>query len=116
MVTIELEQDGRGLYLVPDMDEITEEADRLRSLPTDNALTEVLEYYLCNGWDWLSDENKRDLGIIHGAPFITESLEINDDDEIVNCGRVYWHELYAVEDPIEMLLSGQKVYFWGSES
>ena len=87
MVTIEFEDSGNGLYLVPDMDEITEEADRLRSLPTDNALVDILEVYLCNGWEWISDHQKRDLGILHGAPFITQELETDDNGNILSCGR-----------------------------
>lgn len=80
----------------------------LRNKATDEALAELLEYQLCNGWTWLRPEQ---IGALTDAPILSDEVTENDRGELVSVGRVWWHERYAVEDPIELLQTQGYVLF-----
>ena len=68
--------------------------------PTDNALMDIFEDLLSNGWEW---KNPEDVGALTSAPILLSPS-----------GNVYWHERYQIEDPIEMLANGETVRFDGA--
>jgi len=70
----------------------------------DEALRELLEWQLCNGWEWIWPE---EIAALTEAPILTDDCERNEHGKLIRCGHVYWHERYQVEDPIvEMCENG----------
>ena len=71
-----------------------------------NALYEVTEYQLANGWDVLNDDDLVAIDALTGNDFIlSDSLERDDQDKLVKVGSVYWNSDYAIQDEIELLLT-----------
>ncbi len=61
-------------------------------------LGELLEWHVCNGWDWLSAEQ---LGALTSSEIIlSDDVEIDDMAEITNKPfTIYWFDNYQVKDP-----------------
>lgn len=67
-------------------------------------LADLCEHQLCNGWDVLSEEDKRAIGALTGCDFIlTRDVERDEDGKLLRCAIVYWNPYYAVEDEIAIL-------------
>ena len=76
--------------------------------PERDAMHELLEFHLCNGWDTLNPE---DIGALTSCPLIlSEEVERDDNGKVTNVGQVYWHPNYMIEDPVKTLLEKGKVY------
>ncbi len=86
---------------------------REKRLGTDQALGELLEDLMGNGWDWVRPE---DIGALTEAPMISLDGFIADDGKwVAHPGAekpvVYAHMNYMVDDPIEMFAEGKPVVF-----
>lgn len=92
------DHNGQGM-IIPDpnaLGDIAECAD----------LWDVLEYQLCNGWDRIAPE---EIGALTDGPIISQDSQRDDHGNLVKCGRIYWHERYQIENPVEVLASGKPV-------
>lgn len=102
---LELPNGDLQLQPTPEIDEA--DFDELEKLPTDDALHELLEDHIMGGdCYWISPET---IGALTDAPIL--SFDPPDTAK-----KVYWHERYAVEDPIQTLRDHQAVVFKGSNS
>lgn len=103
-----LEKRGGNLYLKPTRAGITEAREIVakRRYGTDDALKFLLVEYLQDGWEWVRPER---IGALTSGPIITD-----EDYRNVKGSRVYWHERYQVDDPIEMFANGETVRFDGA--
>jgi len=84
-----------------------EEADHFLQLPTMGALYELLEGWLCNGWEFIDPEKIRALT---KAPILTDEI-IYSDTGIERIGNVWWFPNYQIENEVETLLKVGKVIF-----
>lgn len=63
---------------------------------------DLIEYQLCNGWEWISPE---ECGALTDALIVTDAAERDEDGEIVRLGRVYTNiNYYQIEGDIPRLL------------
>jgi hypothetical protein len=107
MITFLVDTDG-DLQIIPDPEFTEENFGYLREMPTTQALCEIFEGYTCNGWDCIQPE---EIGALTSAPILSSDVSRNDDGEIVDYANLFYHERYAIEDPIDMLLKGETVIF-----
>jgi hypothetical protein len=64
-------------------------------------LNDLMEYWLCNGWELLNPE---DIGALTSCPFIyTDDAEQDDNGDYTRIGRVYWYPQYEVHNPVQRL-------------
>lgn len=107
LVKLEVQPDGKlKIVLTPEgRQRIMEEG--LQQKPTDEALYDLLERPLCNGWSWIPPEA---IGALTAAPILSDDATVDDDGDW-QVGRVFWHGNYMVEDPIESLLTQGYVMF-----
>jgi hypothetical protein len=105
MLNLNVNTNG-DLELTASPDLLLEDLDRLRSLNTMAALGEMLETYLCNGWDWINPE---DIYALTDAPIIGHDVVINDDGSLVSFRAAWYHHRYQTENAVEMLISGETV-------
>ena len=73
---------------------------------TTDPLVDLLDYQLCNGWDWIRPE---EIGALTDAPILGQVTR-NDDGDFLD-GDVYWFPDYMVTDPVEHLLTHGYVIF-----
>jgi hypothetical protein len=110
---------SRGTYvdLVPQVDGslqiqgteyFRENAERFKDKATVQALAEILEDQMGNGWDWV---DPAEIGALTEAPIISNGTMRNSDGELRPYpGSVcYAHMDYQIEDPIETLAEGKAV-------
>jgi hypothetical protein len=74
-------------------------------------LSDWIEWYLCNGWEWISPE---EIGALTDAPIISDDAERDDHGKLIRVGRVYAHMRYALEDAAEELRVHGRVIFEGA--
>jgi hypothetical protein len=84
------------------------DTERLGQQGTGEALIENLEYYLCNGWDWVNPE---DVGALTAAPILSNDAEYDEATDTTTYHTLWYHERYMIEDPIALLLAGKTVTF-----
>jgi hypothetical protein len=101
---ITLTDEGRAEF-----DDILAEQEKHGSM---QALCELLEYQLCNGWDWVRPE---EIGALTNAPILSEEVDRDDQGDLKSVGRVYWFPDYMVTDEIEELQKTGKIVFKGVE-
>ncbi len=99
---LELRLSDKKSYLILDGSAIPStldenEVEYLNSLPHDTALVELLENYLCNGWQ-----------TVEAALFGGMVLESPD-------GVLYAAEYYAVKNAVATLLEGKNYHFYRTE-
>src|SRR5271156_1320269 len=97
---VKVENDPQGNLLVSATDLGRKEIAAMmgeKNRGTDALLADAMEDLTSNGWEWVSPE---DIGALTSAPIL-----------MAPSGNVYWHERYAIEDPIEMLANGEQVRF-----
>lgn len=85
-----------------------EEAERFLQLAPNDALYELLEDYLCNGWAFVPPEK---IGALTDSPILTDEIAYGDSGSIEYIGSVWWFPQYQVENEIETLLKKGKVVF-----
>ena len=97
---VELIENASVLRIVPLRDEISK-----AELAEAGSMTEVLEEYLCNGWDMLFPE---DIGALVGEECLMLSQEVERDDlgVVGKMGIGYYDHRYQVHDPLEELKRG----------
>ena len=114
-----MENFGTGYYVLISTDDtgdlvlsaspaaIADKADFL-SKPSNDAIFDLLEDWLDSGWEIVPPE---DIGALTSAPILTDEIERDDHGQVTSIGRVWWFERYAIEDPVETLLTTGKVVF-----
>lgn len=108
---LEILPDGNlKLKIVQDNEEEDRDWDKLIKQPNDDALWSLLEdgRYIGNGWTMV-DADK--IGAMTEAPMICDDYSVEDDDDYVVYGSVWWFPNYMVEDPIETLRDKGEVIF-----
>lgn len=108
-ITLKLTPEGREElkgYIRTDRTYLVEE--KVWSKGTDSILYDLLEDWLCNGWEWLAPE---EIGALTSAPILSDEVERDDFGKIVKLGRVYWFPNYAVECELETMLAEGEVFF-----
>jgi hypothetical protein len=70
---------------------------------------DIIEYQLCNGWDWLHPE---DIGALVGeeAPILSDDVTQDEHGNIVHVGDVFWYSEYQVHDPVIELQRHGEIY------
>ena len=61
---------------------------------------ELVEYQLCNGWDWITPE---EIGALTSAPIIGKNVV--DDTGLISVDEVYAYMDYQIFDPVEELFT-----------
>lgn len=84
-------------------------------LDWDNKLAEIIEYQTSNGWTFLTDEQKAQIGALTGSPVLSEDIDIDDQGDVVSIGKAYWYPNHQVMDYLEELLKEGEVIFEGSD-
>lgn len=82
--------------------------DRLLHGTTDQALADLLEYEIGNGWDIIDPS---DTGDLTSSPMICDDVTVKDDGTRVIYGNVWWFPNYQIESPIETLRNKGRVIF-----
>jgi len=80
-------------------DEGKEELENLKNLPIMDALAELFEDYMCNGWVWVSPE---EIGALTDAPIISNDYTYIDD-EANYYHSVYWFPDYMIKNELKEL-------------
>lgn len=75
---------------------------------TDYILYELLDDFLCNGYDMV---NPDDIGALTDRFMFTDDLQTDDFGNVISCSRVFHHGNYQVENPIDSLLDDGFVEF-----
>lgn len=77
--------------------------------PYMHRLAELLEWHICNGWDWLSAQ---DLGALTCCDLIlSDDVERDDTGNITSKPfTVYWFDNYQVENPFDSWKHKDKGY------
>lgn len=75
---------------------------------TDGILYDLLEDWLCNGWEMVPPE---DIGALTSAPILSDEVERDDNGEITKVGAVYWFPDYAVTCELDVLADNGEVFF-----
>ena len=100
----ELTKTAEGNLLIVLLDAGREELDDLvdrRKHNTTLIMLDLLEDHLCNGWTSLTPD---EIGALTSCDLIlSDDVTLNDEGDVINVGRVYWHPNYAVEDELETL-------------
>ena len=105
---VELRTNERGdLEMIPTSQALAD-ADHFLELPTMDALYEILEDWLCNGWEFVLPEN---IGALTDAPILTDEIIYGDLGTVEYIGNVWWFTNYAIENEVETLLKKGKVVF-----
>lgn len=105
---VELEKVGDNLRVVLTAEGRQEIGD-LIGRP--DAMHELMEWHLCNGWDSLMPD---EIGALTGCPYIySDQCERRDDRSVLFLGWVYWFDRYAVEDPVATLAEKGEVLLTG---
>lgn len=68
-------------------------------------------HIIIGGWEVLQPE---EVGALTEGTIITREAVRNDFGDLKKVGRVYWHERYQIEDPIEVWAKGKDVFFQGA--
>ena len=72
----------------------------------DTRFMELIDDFLCNGWDWVNSE---DIGALTEAPLLTNDIEMDDNGNIIRVGVIYKYEMYQIYDPVEEIFSEDKI-------
>jgi len=99
--------DNGDLELSPTPQAIAE-TEHFLGLPTMDALYELLEDWLCNGWEIVPPER---LGSLTAAPILTDEIIYGDMGSVEYIGQVWWFPNYQIENEVETLLTQGKVVF-----
>ena len=70
-----------------------------------DALCELLEDFLCNGWEFLQSGDYVAIGSLTDALLLSPYVERTDEGDFVSVDTIYWNPNYMVEDDIETLES-----------
>lgn len=68
----------------------------------------LLDHIDCGDWNFLHPD---DIGALTDAPLLSNEVERDDNYEITNVGRIFWHERYQIESAVEALLTAGWVWF-----
>ena len=71
-------------------------------------LQDLLEDWLCNGWEFIRPE---EISALTSAPILSDDAKRDDKGELTDVGNVYWFSDYAVTCEIEELLARGQVAF-----
>jgi len=69
---------------------------------------EMIEWQLCNGWEFIWPE---EIGALTDAPILSDAAERDDKGVLTSVGRVYWYPQYQVHNPVEELDRRVSIYF-----
>lgn len=98
------------IVLIPSM---REDVEALRGKADDDALAEMAEPWLGNGWTWVAPE---DIGALTQAPILSQDVEYDDEHgDIVRVGRIYYFDRYQTHSEVEELLAHGEVVFKGMD-
>lgn len=84
------------------------DCDRLCSMTPEQALGDLLEHQIGNGWDLIDPE---DVGALTDSPIISDDVTIEDDGTRTISGNVWWFPNYQIENPVGTLCDKRRVIF-----
>jgi hypothetical protein len=94
--------------LVLENPEFDTDWERLEGLPHDEALIELLEYQLANGYDVIRPE---EIGALTDALIIGWDVLRDDQGKFKSAAAIYWHDNYQVQNAVKILQHGDRVIF-----
>ena len=111
-VDLEKMPNGRlKIILTEDGREQFDEFEQIRDeFGIDEAIRELIEDHLCNGWQEVFPE---EIGALTSALLLADDVERDDDGRITGIGRVYWNPAYQVTDEIQELRERSYAIFDG---
>ena len=86
--------------------------ERLKSLPHDEALAELLEYQTSNGYEWIQPY---EIAALTDAPILAWDAVRDDKGDLIDPGAVYWFSNYQLQDAISILKRGGVVTFYKAD-
>ena len=107
------EPEGLVIVLRPEKD-IEEEVRAIaaKEIDADSKLAEVIEWQLCNGWEFLRPE---EVGALTDAPILSDDVERDTQGNVTHVGKIYWWPQYERFDPVEQLLEQGTIIFMPGE-
>lgn len=82
--------------------------DAISILKDDISLIDIIEYQLCNGWDFIRPE---EIGALTNAPILSNEVKRDDNGEITEIGKIYWFADYQMINEVESLLFNDFLIF-----
>jgi hypothetical protein len=110
--TLAIDADGDLVIVVrPD---VLVEIESLLAKPEAEAIGELLEYHISNGWESL---NPDDINALVGetAVILSDEVERDDRGDLVKVGRIFWHTNYQFESFVKKLLIDGSVWLFAPE-
>jgi hypothetical protein len=80
--------------------------DMLKTKNYEDVFIELIEDYLCNGWEIVTPES---IGALTDALILSNEVVRDDYGEIMDLDRVYSYDMYAVRGYIDPLLEDGKM-------
>lgn len=81
-------------------------------IPEEEAIHELLEDHLCNGWESVRPE---EVGALTSATLLAYDVERDDKGELTFAGSVYWDQNYQVRSTIRTLYEEGEIVWKGVE-
>ncbi|MFX0183350.1 MAG: hypothetical protein ACFE95_09750 [Candidatus Hodarchaeota archaeon] len=76
----------------------------LKNKSIENALYELFEDPICNGWSWVPPEQ---IGALTTAPILTnDGFWTEDGEDFIVVGKIWWSPNYATVDEVEEIFKG----------
>ncbi len=82
---------------------------RLEALPHDEALIELLEFQLSNGYDVIRPE---EISALTDALIVGRDVVRDEEGKYQGAAAIYWHRDYQTQDAIRTLKRGDPVIFY----
>lgn len=76
------------------------------------SLEELIEWYTCNGWEWVQPY---EISALTDSPILSEDVQRDILGNVTGCGKVYWFPAYEVRSPEDVLVRTGRVVFEGVE-
>lgn len=86
------------------------QSDPEKNIGSNDFFYDLVEWQVCNGWDFVQPE---EVGALTSSLILSENTERDDQNGLVQVGRVFWFPNYQVESEVETLLEKGKVVFTG---
>lgn len=80
---------------------------------SNDRLWDLLEDFLCSGWDWIRPEQ---IGALTDAPIISNDAQYNDDGDLISINNVWAYVDYMLYDPVEKLFEDGRVIFMNADN
>ena len=81
-------------------------------LNTDQCFSDLIEWQIGNGWEYIQPE---EVGALTSGTILTRDCKRDDHGKLLECGRVFWDSNYAVRSAVKDLLENGVTIFVGRE-